>query len=116
MLCFSLTRTYLPAVLSAVVPPAERSTREALDALARRYFQSLTDHKAVIADFDASRCNRFHSGNQITNVGNNAVEGVGARTCVTSIDGPKPWGPVVEQRFPVIDVERGIIYGLTSAT
>lgn len=103
----------LPAVLSAIVPPEQRSSREDLGALARRYFQSLTDHKAVRADFDDVRCNRFHSGNQITNVGNNAVEGPGTRTCVTSVDGPKPWGPAVEQRFPVIDVERGIILGIT---
>ena len=103
----------LPPVLTREVPATERSSREALQALANRYFQSLTDHKAVKEDFDDSRCNRFHSGAQITNVGTNAVEGPGRRTCVTSIDGPKPWGPANEQRFPVIDVEHGIVFAET---
>lgn len=55
----------LPVTLTAVLSPDQRSTREALEALGRRYFQSLTDHKAVVADFDDTRCNRFHSGNQM---------------------------------------------------
>lgn len=103
----------LPPVLTAVVPKGQRMTREALEALANRYFQTLTDHKAVAADYDDDRCNRFHSGNQITNVDRSMVEGQGARTCLTSVDGPKPWGPALEQRFPVIDVEQGIVLGMT---
>jgi hypothetical protein len=103
----------LPAVLTALVPRDERTSREALEALAHRYFQSLTDHKGVASDFDDTRCNRFHSGNQVTNVRRNDVESQGARTCFSSIDGPKPWGPAVEQRFPVIDADRGIVFGLT---
>jgi hypothetical protein len=103
----------LPPVLTATVPEAERMTREALDALAHRYFQTLTDHKPVVADYDEARCNRFHSGNQITNVSRNAVEGQGARTCVTANEGNKPWGPALEQRFPVIDPEHGIVLGIT---
>jgi hypothetical protein len=103
----------LPPVLTATVPEAERMTREALDALAHRYFQTLTDHKPVVADYDEARCNRFHSGNQITNVSRNVVESQGARTCVTANEGNKPWGPALEQRFPVIDPEHGIVLGIT---
>ena len=103
----------LPPVLTATVPEGERMTREALDALAHRYFQTLTDHKPVAADYDEARCNRFHSGNQVTNVSRNAVEGQGARTCVTANEGNKPWGPALEQRFPVIDVEHGTVLGIT---
>jgi hypothetical protein len=103
----------LPPVLTATVPEAERMAREALDALAHRYFQTLTDHKPVAADYDEARCNRFHSGNQVTNVSRNAVEGQGARTCVTANEGNKPWGPALEQRFPVIDVEHGTVLGIT---
>ena len=103
----------LPPVLTATVPEGERTTREALDALAHRYFQTLTDHKAIAADYDESRCNRFHSGNQVTNVSRNVVEGQGARTCVTANEGDKPWGPALEQRFPVIDVEHGAVLGIT---
>jgi hypothetical protein len=103
----------LPPLLTAGVPEAERMTREALHALARRYFQTLTDHKPVVADYDEARCNRFHSGNQITNVNRNIVEGQGARTCITANEGNKPWGPALEQRFPVIDAEHGIVLGIT---
>jgi hypothetical protein len=41
------------------------------------------------------------------------VESQEPRTCFTSLDGPKPWGPATEQRFPVIDVEHCIVLGLT---
>jgi hypothetical protein len=36
---------------------------------------------------------------RLTNVSRNAVEGQGARTCVTANEGNKPWGPAPEQRF-----------------
>jgi hypothetical protein len=103
----------LPAVLTATIPEGERMTREALDALAHRYFQALTDHKPVEADFDDARCNRFHSGSQVTNMSRNEVEGGAARTCVTSMQGARPWGPALEQRFPVIDPEHGTVLGIT---
>ena len=99
--------------LTAVLPPEQRMTRVALEALARRYFHGLSTHEPVATDFDDAVCNRFHSGQQITNVGSNAVEGAGARTCVTSNQGDRPWGPATEQRFPVIDPERGIVFGVT---
>jgi hypothetical protein len=99
--------------LTAVLPPEQRMTRVALEALARRYFHGLSTHEPVAADFDDAVCNRFHSGQQITNVGSNAVEGAGARTCVTSNQGDRPWGPANEQRFPVIDTERGLVFGVT---
>ena len=98
--------------LEAVLPSSGRMTRVELEALALRYFNSLSTHVAIEADFD-DRCNRFHSGRQITNVVRNTVEGGGARTCAQSIGGNPPWGPATEQRFPVIDVERGIVMGVT---
>ena len=102
----------LDPAFSAVLPPDQRLSRLALEALARRYFHSLSTHVAVAADFD-ERCERFHSGRQITNVANNQVEGGPARTCARSLEGNPPWGPATEQRFPVIDAERGIVFGLT---
>ena len=36
-----------------------------------------------------------------------------ARTCFSSIGGNPPWGPAAEQRFPVIDPESGIVFGVT---
>jgi hypothetical protein len=102
----------LDPVYTAVLPPEQRLTRVALEALARRYFHSLSTHAAIAEDFDAS-CNRFHSGQQITNAGANTVEGGPPRTCPGSLEGNPPWGPATDQRFPVIDVEHGVVFGVT---
>jgi hypothetical protein len=88
--------------LTAVVPPEQRLDRVALEALARRYFHSLSSHQAVAADFD-ERCDRFHSGQRITNVARNTAESGPPRTCASSLEGNPPWGPATERRFPVID-------------
>ena len=29
------------------------------------------------------------------------------------MDGDRPWGPATEQRFPVVDEEQGIVFGVT---
>ncbi len=102
----------LDPTYATVLPPEQRMSRVALEALGRRYFHSLSTHQAVAADFDAN-CNRFHSGQQITNAGSNTVEGGPPRTCAASLEGNPPWGPATEQRFPVIDTERGIVFGVT---
>jgi hypothetical protein len=96
----------------AVLPPEQRMTRVDLEALGRRYFHSLSSHVAIAADFD-DRCDRFHSGQRITNVAGNSVEAGPPRTCAGSLEGNPPWGPATEQRFPVIDPERGIVFGVT---
>jgi hypothetical protein len=101
----------LDPLFEAVVPPEQRLSRVDLEALARRYFHSLSSHEAVAADF-APSCDRFHSGQQITNVARNSVEGGPARTCASSLEGNPPWGPATEHRFPVVDPERGIVFGL----
>ncbi|GAA3767019.1 hypothetical protein [Terriglobus aquaticus] len=94
-----------------VVPENERSTRAQLAAIITRYFQGLTDHKPVEADYDA-RCDRFHSGNRITHNGRNGIEaGTGDDGCYESNLGPKPWGPATETRIAVVDPERGIVIG-----
>ena len=103
----------LDPVYSTVLPAEQRMTRIALEALGRRYFHALSTHQPVAADFDDANCNRFHSGQQITNAGQNVVEGGPPRTCVASMEGDRPWGPATEQRFPVIDTERGIVFGVT---
>jgi hypothetical protein len=103
----------LDSQFTAALPPDQRMTRVALEALGRRYFHALSTHQPVAADFDDARCNRFHSGQQITNAGNTTVEGGPPRTCVASMDGDRPWGPATEQRFPVVDEEQGIVFGVT---
>lgn len=103
----------LPTMFEQVVPPGLRMTRDQMEAIGRRYFQALTDHKPVKADFDDAKCNRYHSGQQVTNVALNDVEGAGVRTCTSSVEGAPPWGPAVEQVFPVIDTEHGVVFGET---
>jgi hypothetical protein len=99
--------------LTAVLPRDQRMSRVALEALGRRYFHGLSTHQPVAADFDDARCNRFHSGQQVTNAGQNTVEGGPARSCVSSNEGDRPWGPANEQRLSVIDPERGLVFGIT---
>ena len=94
------------------LPMAQRSSRNELEAIARRYFQDLTDHSPDPEDHVES-CNRFHSGQQITNVELNAIEAGGMMTCFSSLGGSPPWGPAAEQRFPVIDPDSGIVFGVT---
>lgn len=98
---------------TAVLPPDQRISRVALEALGRRYFHGLSTHQPVAADFDDARCNRFHSGQQVTNAGQNTVEGGPARSCVSSNEGDRPWGPANEQRLSVVDPERGLVFGIT---
>jgi hypothetical protein len=98
---------------TAVLPPDQRMSRVALEALGRRYFHGLSTHQPVAADFDDAKCNRFHSGQQVTNAGQNTVEGGPARSCVSSNEGDRPWGPANEQRLSVIDPERGLVFGIT---
>jgi hypothetical protein len=46
---------------------------------------------------------------------------VGSTGLVVGVDEPlaatasvdRPWGPAAEQRFPVIDAERGLVFGVT---
>ena len=97
---------------STVLPPEQRMSRVDLEALARRYFHSLSTHVAVAADFD-EHCDRYHSGQRITNIASNTVEGGPPRTCANSLEGNPPWGPATEERFPVIDPEHGIVVGMT---
>lgn len=80
----------LPAVLTELVPRDERASREALEALTHRYFRSLTDHKGVAADFDDTRCNRFHSGHQVTNVSRNSIESRARAPVSAALTDPSP--------------------------
>lgn len=102
----------LSPVFNRVEPEDQRLSREELEVLGRRYFQDLTDKDPLESDF-TDGCNRFHSGQQITNVASNTVEAGGNLTCYLSILGPKPWTMSIEHRFPVIDEERQLIFGLT---
>lgn len=95
-------------VFNTIVPPEERSTREQLERIVTSYFQALTDHKPIEADYDV-RCDRYHSGNRITHNARNGIEDSGDVGCYESVLGPRPWGPATEVRIAVADPERGIV-------
>jgi hypothetical protein len=95
---------------NTIVPPENRSTREQLERIITSYFQGLTDHKPIEADYDP-RCDRYHSGNRVTHNSRNGVEDSGDVGCFESNLGPKPWGPATETRIALVDPERGIVIG-----
>ena len=95
---------------NTIVPEEKRSTREQLERIITSYFQGLTDHKPIEADYDP-RCDRYHSGNRITHNGRNGIEDSGDAGCYESNLGPKPWGPATETRIAAVDPERGIVIG-----
>jgi len=98
------------AFFNTIVPAEERATREQLERIITSYFQGLTDHKPIAADYDP-RCDRYHSGNRVTHNARNGVENSGDVGCYESNLGPKPWGPATEVRIGLIDPERGIVIG-----
>jgi hypothetical protein len=98
------------AFFNTIVPAEERATREQLERIITSYFQGLTDHKPIEADYDP-RCDRYHSGNRVTHNARNGVENSGEVGCYESNLGPKPWGPATEVRIGLVDPERGIVIG-----
>jgi hypothetical protein len=97
-------------LFNTIVPPEERATREQLERIITSYFQGLTDHQPIQADYDP-RCDRYHSGNRITHNARNGVEASGDVGCYESNLGPRPWGPATEIRIGLVDPERGIVAG-----
>ena len=97
-------------IFNTIVPPDKRSTREQLEQIITRYFQGLTNHNPIEADYDP-RCDRYHSGNRVTHNPRNGVEESGDVGCYESNLGPKPWGPATETRIALVDPERGIVIG-----
>jgi hypothetical protein len=63
-------------LFNTIVPEGKRSTRAQLERIITSYFQGLTDHKPIEADYDP-RCDRYHSGNRVTHNARNGVENSG---------------------------------------
>jgi hypothetical protein len=97
-------------LFNTIVAEGERSSREQLERIINSYFQGLTDHQPIEADYDP-RCDRSHSGNRVTHNARNGVENSGDVGCYESNLGPKPWGPATDTRIAVVDLERGIVVG-----
>lgn len=95
-------------IFNTIVPPEERSTRQQLEHIIASYFEGLTTHQPVKAEYD-NRCDRYHSGNRVTHNSRNGIEESGEVGCYESNLGAKPWGPVTEVRVSLIDPERGIV-------
>jgi hypothetical protein len=93
-----------------IVPEGKRPAREHLKRITTSYFQGLTDHQPIEADYDP-RCDRFHSGNRVTHNARNGVDNSRDVGCYESNLGPKPWGPATETRIAAVDPERGIVIG-----
>ena len=70
-------------LFNTIVPEGERATREQLERIITSYFQGLTDHKPLEADYDP-RCDRYHSGNRVTHNARNGVENSGDVGCYES--------------------------------
>ena len=102
----------LDPLMTAPVPVGERGSRAELKGVVERYFQALTDHKPSASDFDGL-CDRYHSGQRITNNARNTVEGGRAATCFSSLGGNPPWGPATDVHIPLVDPEHGIVAGYT---
>jgi hypothetical protein len=97
-------------LFNTIVPPEEWATREQLVRIINSYFQGLTDHQPIQADYDP-RCDRYHSGNRVTHNARNGVETSGDVGCYESNLGPRPWGPATEIRIALVDPQRGMVSG-----
>lgn len=99
-------------LLAAMVPTAEKSTREQLRAAADSYFTAVQTegtpaYKPTAFSDDA---NRYENGVQTTNV---EVMGMPAATAAEQLDkGFFKNLTISKRRFPVIDVDKGLVLGI----
>ena len=93
---------YPDILYEAVVPAARRSTRAELIRIAGLYLDGIGAHSSAGVPL-GYRCDKYYLGGKVTN---NGPDGVGS--CLTSFDGVRAGSPV-GRRFPIVDVERGIV-------
>lgn len=101
-----------PELFTQNVPDSERNTREQLLAAADAYFTAIDTEgtpEYKRAPF-APGMNRFENGTQTTNI---SVNGGPVRSADEQLDQALFKGlHVTDRRYPVVDVERGIVLGL----
>jgi hypothetical protein len=100
-----------PLLLSAVTA-ADRSAREELIRIADRYFTALdTDHSAKNVRFDA-QCQLREDGNVTANSSDPKAPPLQKLGCQAQLD--TGYSAMVtkvrDRRFPIVDVERGLVY------
>ena len=78
-------------VFNTIVPPEERAGREQLERIITSYFQGMTDHQPIEADYDV-RCDRYHSGNRVTHNPRNGVKSSGDVGCYREQSGTEARG------------------------
>ena len=94
-----------------VLPPGDRPTRAQLITAGNGYFESVHRHEADLAPF-APNCARFENGAQTTSIAN--ATGNRALTCGQSVEALIHIGAVRDRRFPLVDEERGLVWGFAS--
>jgi hypothetical protein len=105
-------RTAVPSLFLQMIPPAERMSRRDLAAAADAYFTAVQtegtpNYKPAPL---AEDMNRFENGDQTTNV---PVFGLPAASAVEQLDKGFFKGLAVsKRRFPVVDVDHGIVLGI----
>ena len=108
-----------PAALAAAPPPAgpvtkeKRSSRQALLAAARSYFDGIHSYDSSIVKFHPG-CVRIENGVTLTGrpIANAAPGGPAVGDCANNLAVFKPTiAAVVARRFPVVDEEAGVVFG-----
>ena len=81
--------------------------------VANNYFEAIGTHDPGAANF-AKRCERFESGWKITHnkLGANGSAEGGDHSCAESLAALRGQ-QTINRRFPIVDVERGIVSGMT---
>jgi hypothetical protein len=89
--------------LSATISPGKRLSRERLVEIADSYFTGIEKHdsKSILAD---DRCQRFENGTQTT-----GTPGHTSRNCAHSADLLLYIKAVNDRRYPIVDVEHGVV-------
>jgi hypothetical protein len=102
-------------ILSEMVPPAQRRSRQNMIAIANSYFNAIEKGHASYVPFD-SNCNRIESGVQTTNNSQLATQpgsvlGMGCADQIKTRNF-QPDTLIRDRRFAVIDEERGLVFVL----
>lgn len=87
-----------------ILPKESRSTREQLVAIADSYFEGLEKHSGAGVQ-SAPQCRRFENGNQTS------LNPLGNNWPCNQMDDYVYMDRIKERRFPVVDVERGVVVG-----
>ena len=85
----------------SILPESRRSARETMVATVNSYLDALHSADGAGVPF-GPRCDKYYAGARVTN-----REG-GFGSCAQSFSNAR-FDPIVERRFPVVDVERGVV-------